>query len=298
MSDHTQHEAAQQGDLFEFAHARHLLDHLLVEARLYRSGEDYKQLLQFVARMRNFAPFNAMLLQIQKPGMRFAASVRDWRERFGRHPKEGARPLLILWPFGPVGLVYDVQDTVGSELPEDVSCFVAKGAIVASAMGPIERRLARKEIQCIWVDTGDAQAGLIRRLPRRGERDSIKYQLHINRNHLPPVQFATIAHELAHLTLGHLGANKDLSIPGRTALSLPQKEIEAESVAYIVCERNGVAVKSQTYLANFVQSDATDLTLDVYRIMLATGHVEALLGLSERTRFDKAPNTKRDQPIE
>jgi hypothetical protein len=29
-------------------------------------------------------------------------SVLDWRERFGRRPKEGVRRLLILWPFGSV----------------------------------------------------------------------------------------------------------------------------------------------------------------------------------------------------
>ena len=38
-----------------------------------------------------------------------AASVADWRTKFERHPKEGARPLLILWPFGPVALVFRVE---------------------------------------------------------------------------------------------------------------------------------------------------------------------------------------------
>lgn len=41
--------------------------------------------------------------------------------RFGRVPKEGARPLVILWPFGPIVLVYDVLDTEGDEPPEDVA---------------------------------------------------------------------------------------------------------------------------------------------------------------------------------
>ena len=35
--------------------------------------------------------------------------------------KEGVRPLLILWPFAPVTLVYDVDDTEGDELPADVA---------------------------------------------------------------------------------------------------------------------------------------------------------------------------------
>src|SRR5437879_11391546 len=58
---------------------------------------------------------------------RFAASAFDWRERFGRKPKEGARPLLILWPFGPVALVYDLMDTDGRDLPRDVWSFYARG---------------------------------------------------------------------------------------------------------------------------------------------------------------------------
>ncbi len=77
--------------------ARSLLDQLFADSRLYTQSKDYMQLLDFVARLRNVAPFNALLLQVQKPGLSYAASARDWRERFGRSPKVGARPLLILW---------------------------------------------------------------------------------------------------------------------------------------------------------------------------------------------------------
>ena len=88
---------AEQQELFETDAARSLLDQLLTDSRLYTRTKDYKELLDFVIRLRNFAPFNAMLLQVQKPGLRFAASAVDWRDRFDRQPKEGARPLLILW---------------------------------------------------------------------------------------------------------------------------------------------------------------------------------------------------------
>src|SRR4051812_26568160 len=96
-----------QEDLFEAESTRGLLDTLLTQSRLYHTSADYMALLEFVVRLRNFAPFNAMLLQVQKPGMRYAASERDWLTKFGRQPKDRVRPLLILVPFGPVGLVYD-----------------------------------------------------------------------------------------------------------------------------------------------------------------------------------------------
>src|SRR5205823_9397882 len=101
MSESASKESVGKQDLFENEEARSLLDRLLADSRLYTRSADYKALLDFVVRLRNFAPFNAMLLQVQKPGLTYAASAYDWRERFGRQPKEGARPLLILWPFGP-----------------------------------------------------------------------------------------------------------------------------------------------------------------------------------------------------
>lgn len=63
-----------QQDLFESDAARTLLDQLLEDSRLYHSSADYLKLLDFVVKLRNFVPFNAMLLQIQKPGLSYAAS--------------------------------------------------------------------------------------------------------------------------------------------------------------------------------------------------------------------------------
>src|SRR5438046_6590618 len=116
-------------DALDAGATRALLDRLLAESRLYKTTRGYKELLQFIVRLRNFAPFNAMLLQIQKPGLTYAATATDWWERFKRQVKEGARPLLILWPFGPVALVYDVMDTEGEPLPQDVASFFAVGEI-------------------------------------------------------------------------------------------------------------------------------------------------------------------------
>ena len=89
MRNHTADYPAKQQVLFETEAARSLLDKLLEDSRLYTQSKDYKDLLDFVARLRNFAPFNAMLLHLQKPGLSYAASARDWRDRFGRRPKEG-----------------------------------------------------------------------------------------------------------------------------------------------------------------------------------------------------------------
>jgi hypothetical protein len=278
----------EQLDLIETAAARSLLDQLLEDSRLYKSGADYKQLLHFVVRLRNFAPFNAMLLQIQKPGLMYAASARDWRERFGRTVLDEARPLLILWPFGPVALVYDVLDTSGPALPEDVSPFIANGVFDASRLLDFESKLSRKQIRWVHLDAGDGKAGSIRCLTRAGKTDQASvYEIRINAKHEPTVKFATLAHELAHLCLGHLGKDANLTVPGRSGLPLEQEELEAESVAFIVCHRNGIKPKSERYLSRYVDKDTSTDSLDLYQIMRAAGQAETLLGLGSHTKYDK-----------
>ncbi len=288
MSDHTADHITEQQELFDAENTRSLLDQLLSDSRLYKQSKDYKDLLDFVVRLRNFAPFNAMLLQLQKPGLSYAASAADWRKRFGRWPKEGARPLLILWPFGPVALVYDVVDTEGKQLPEDVASFFARGAIDEMIIASFEPLLNKKNIEWCWLDAGDREAGSIRVVTRGNSKDVVtKYKMNMNRNHDPAVKFGTLAHELGHLFLGHLGPDKKLNIPIRPALPHAQNELEAESVAYIVCERNSVKSKSHVYLSNFIQSNTTVDHLDVYQVMRAAGQVEALLGLSAHTQYDR-----------
>lgn len=292
MSDHSNDLFFESPETAADDVARALLDQLLENSRLYGSSKDYQDLLDFTVRIRNFAPFNAMLLQIQKPGLSYAASAFDWRERFGRRPKEGARPLLILWPFGPVALVYDVLDTEGESLPSDVDMFPATGDVDEERVEKFKRKIKRKNIEWVWLDAGDGQAGSIRIIKRaKNDKEKSLYRMQINRNHAPAVQFTTLTHELGHLFLGHLGENTRLNIPKRPRLSHDQQEIEAESVAYLVCLRHGVRPKSETYLSRYVEKNAVLENTDLYQVMRAAGQVESCLGLTQHTKF--APPKKR-----
>jgi hypothetical protein len=285
VSDHSTDYHAEQQGLFETERTKSLLGNLLIDSQLYTQSKDYKNLLDFVVRLRNFAPFNAMLLHVQKPGLNYAASARDWRNRFGRLPKEGARPLLILRPFGPVALVYDVMDTEGDSLPEDVSSFFAQGEIDEITLRSFVLLLKKKNIEWCWVDAGDRMAGSIRVTQRAfSDKEATQYRIHINRNHDPAVQFSTLAHELGHLFLGHLGSDRKLNVPKRPTLGYQQQELEAESVTYLVCERNGVKSKSQIYLSNIVSAKMKVDQIDIYQIMRAAGQVESLLGLAAHNK--------------
>ncbi|WP_045217722.1 hypothetical protein [Desulfonatronovibrio magnus] len=280
----TQNPSHQVHDTDE---TRNLLDQLLQDSRLYYRSKDYKELLDFVVQLRNFAPFNAMLLNFQKPGLSYAASKHDWWEKFKRYPNEDARPLLILWPFGPVALVYDVQDTEGQELPEDAFSFVAKGDMSSETFRVYTDKCKSKGIICKMVDKGGNMAGLIRAVKRAVKKeDKPEYEIKINQNHALPVKFNTLVHELAHLYLGHLGKDICLKTPDRHNVAFLQRELEAESVAYLVCFRSGVKPKSHTYLAGYVRNNQSIDNIDIYQIMRTAGQVETLLGLTlGRTGF-------------
>jgi hypothetical protein len=113
------------------------------------------------------------------------------------------------------------------------------------------------------------------------------YEIHINRNHSLAVRFVTLAHEVAHLCLGHLGADGYLGTRRRSDLDAKTRELEAESIAFIVSHRNGVESRSHPYLSQMVQSDTTVEDLDLFQVMRAAGQVESLMGLTAHTRYDK-----------
>ena len=151
-------------DNFDSSNDRSLLTQLLDDSKLYKEGKNFKELLDFVNSLTNFAPFNVFLLHIQKPGLRFAASEHDWKKRFNRTIKEGVRPLLILWPFAPVALVFDVDDTEGDALPADVAqAFRATGRMTEQRIQAFIKKLIKSGIDTKLIEYGDGHAGHIQR---------------------------------------------------------------------------------------------------------------------------------------
>lgn len=272
---------------------RESLGQILNDSKLYKSGKKFQELLDFVVRMPYFAPFNAMLLQIQSPGLRLAASSRKWIDDFKRTIKPCARPLVILWPMGPVDLVYDFLDTEGADLPNEAYAFYAAGQIDLDLLEEARAFLERKNIFLRSADHGSAKSGLIRILSKdqilnkNGSVDYVKtiYEILINDNQSAQVKFASLVHELARLYLGHLGQDKLLGVSFRSeAINSIRNEIEAEAVAYLVCKRHGISPNSGSYLSDYV-GDKYDYKLDIYRIMRAAGQVESILKIGSHQEW-------------
>jgi antirestriction protein ArdC len=82
------------------------------------------------------------------------------------------------------------------------------------------------------------------------------------------------------------GEDPKLKVPKRRSMSHDDVELEAESVAFLVCERHGISPKSENYLSHFVKTDTDVDSIDLYQIMRAAGHVETILKLTSHTKFN------------
>jgi hypothetical protein len=270
---------------------RALLEQLIAATRLYDSKDAVQELIAFAIRLRAFAPFNAMILHIQKPGLTYAATAGDWYRRFGRVPKKGTRPLLVLRTMGPVDFVFDVLDTDGEQIPDAAFTYPTLGEISRSRLDEILRHIALDGISLREIDRGDLHAGWIRRLPLGPDpKAKAHYEVGYNRNHPLATQLVTIAHELGHLFLGHLGEDKPRSIKNRTDRTLAQREVEAEMAAYLVAKRNGLTPRSETYLDTYKDAFTS---LDLYGVMKAANSIERAMGVSSAQLKAKAEKAKK-----
>lgn len=111
----------------------------------------------------------------------------------------------------------------------------------------------------------------------RDKNEKPDYQIRLNATHEPHVQFATLVHELGHLFLGHLGPDAYLRIAERPRPQHGQRELEAESLAYLVCRRRGVTSKSESYPADYVVTRTTVDAVDLDTLLKAAGEVERFL---------------------
>lgn len=271
------------------------LDRLFHEVGTYRTGHDFKELLQFAKKFPEIAPYNAMLVHMQKPGSCFVASADKWEKIYGRRVKTGARPLVILRPFGPVEFVFELSDTDGEEfIPEVViDPFNAKGNLSGGIFTKMISKMKCDGISYSEVDHGPDSAGFIqiaesgRELRISGRKKvtwvRLLYEMVVNQNPTEVTKLATIAHELGHLYCGHLGipelrgAQKFNWWKDRHVIDIKCQEFEAESVCWLVCERLGIENPSARYLSGYLESNGEIPPISLEEVLKAAGMIEALL---------------------
>ncbi|WP_263790008.1 ImmA/IrrE family metallo-endopeptidase [Salinibacter sp.] len=235
------------------------LNQLFRRSARYRRAEEYKRFLDFVGQFPQYSPYNAALLHVQNPGISFTATRRQWRERFDRVPEPGARPYVILQPFGPVLFVYDLPDTEprseeAGELPEKVTDpFAVEGQLSEDTWTRTLQNCREKEKVAVRRTSnfhrrhgGRVEGRSFQSGPQNP--DDCLYRVVINKKLEREEQYGALAHELGHLFCGHLGADDGAWWDACPSIDEHQKEIETESVAYLACRRAGLHSLSERYL--------------------------------------------------
>jgi hypothetical protein len=247
------------------------IDELFTRTIAFRSSDVYLEALSFVSRFKEYAPFNNMLVFLQRPTARYWTTATDWKRRFGREVKEEAIPIVILRPRGPVMLVYELLDTRGTEVPPHIlNPFHVEGEYSRHWFGRLVTHAADDGIE---VHVGRLGGKLAGRAQRRAKKEA-HFVVELNRDHREAEAFVTLCHELAHIYLGHLGPGPRGAWPSRLGLRRTQTELEAESAAHVVALRLGLRTLSAEYLAGYARSRADYAAVSVEMITKVAGRIQ------------------------
>jgi hypothetical protein len=248
------------------------IDELFRRSILYRHSPKFAEAIEFAARFRDYAPYNNMLVKVQNPSCTYYATAKDWDKRFKRHLKEDAKPLLILAPMHPVMLVYDIDQTDGPPLPANFQEFsTVHGSFDQAVLDRTLENAHRMRIKVQRKPLAQLHAGFA---TTRIYDDQFKMRIVVHDQLDAKATYSVLCHELAHILLGHLGADEDHWWPVRSNLDHSAVEIEAESVAYVVAVRNGLTTGAPAYLARYVESPAIPQSVSIELICKVAGKLD------------------------
>lgn len=272
-----------QNRLEHFEDCATAVDKLFANAQKDNPADAFHNFINFVQQFNNLSVYNSLLVLVQRPGASAVGTRKQWLA-IGRRVKPDAIPIVILHPFGPVRFVYELGDTAGQPVPaEGASCLFAEGTVPEILWKRTIQMAERYQIEiALSKQQGMYLAGTAAAFfdyPQREENRS--FRVLINANHDLPTQFATLAHELGHIYCGHVGGDAKGQWPNRMRLPVAVKELEAEAVCYLVCLRNGITTRSQTYL-NSLMGNVDMSQVSLYTIFDAANRVEARSNIRKR----------------
>lgn len=231
----------------------------------FMESEKYKTFLSSIAKFHNYSLNNQILIAVQKPDSTLCAGYTTWQKQ-NRYVKKGEKGIRIICPspykkeylkdvidkttgkpellpdgkakqeivqkvipFFKVGYVYDISQTEGQPLPEIAD--ILEGDLDEGLKSLKEAMLQASPVPvCFQPIDGETNgfyspaAGEIVVDSTLSEKQSLK----------------TLIHETAHALLHNPEASSSQS-------TRETKEVEAESVAYVVCQYFGLDTSDYSF---------------------------------------------------
>lgn len=212
---------------------------------LYASGR-YREYLSMLSKFHKYSYGNVMLIFMQYPHASMVAGFQTWKKEFQRNVKKGERGIRVLAPcpvrrklenpsdetedvyipyFKQV-TVFDISQTEGKELPAQIVTELTGN--VDEYENLFNRLVEYSGLPVTFEKLPEGYKGSFYRgeqrialAPGMSQSQTIK----------------TLVHEIAHSKLHNDGEERDRSA----------KEVEAESVAYVVCSHLGIDTSDYSF---------------------------------------------------
>lgn len=231
-----------------------------LEAEVYKifTSEYYLEVyLKTFSKFHNYSFNNALWIYLQRQDATIVASYNDWKKKFNRNVKRGAKGIKVLVPikknivkenaitmeeevyqklFFKIGNVFDISDTEGQPLPEIVTLLQYNSDFLKNLIAMI---IKSSEVPIIIPKESDQFGNA------NGYYSITSNAIYVKKDLSDLHKLKTIIHELSHyIQETKFAANmKDI---GRSS-----KEVIAESTAYCV-----MTLLNSHYHINELKSDA------------------------------------------
>lgn len=276
-------DTLQDENIADLETAFNPVDEVFAALERFRSSHDFMELVRFIARFPNYSTFNGLLLYLQNPLATYVATARTWAQKYNRQPKHDPKPLVILAPMAPILFLFDIQDTEGSPVPstllrpheiddQQLGKFYTTTLHNATVHGISVYETASNSAE---IDTVSRITPALRKkyqdlnLPR-----DTSYLIFIDKTLTLADRYASLAHELGHIFCSHLGIDRHAWWPERGDLNIRGEEIEADSVAYLVCRRSGLRANSEHYLLQFSETHQEVPLFSINAVIQAVSYIE------------------------
>ena len=234
-------------------------------------SERFKEYLRTMSKFYNYSFNNTLLIAMQKPEATYVAGYTSWQRNFDRQVLKGERGIKILAPapykaqeerekidpltqkpvIGTDGKavtetvevlrpafkvvsVFDVSQTDGKELPD---------IIVDELKGTVENYEAffdaLKQVSPVPISFEDITGGA------KGFFSPVESRIAIQEGMSEIQTVKTAIHEIAHAKLHAVKPDEKTAPEDRK--DRHTKEVEAESVAYTVCQRYGIETSDYSF---------------------------------------------------
>ena len=289
-------------------------------------SEKYKTYLNTMSKFHNYSFNNTMLIAMQKPDATLVAGFKAWQKNFDRHVKKGEKGIRILAPapykikeeqekLDPVtgeimldknGMpiteeveikipafrvvpVFDVSQTDGKELPD-----IGVNELSGSVEDYEDFMQALTEVSPVPITYEDIDGDA------KGYFHTTDHRIAIQEGMSQSQTVKTAIHEVAHAKLHDREQNQDIDAVLEKERNT--KEVEAESVAYTVCQHFGI--DTSDYSFGYIAGWSSDQDMKELKSSLDTIRKtasELITGIEDRLaelQKDRAVEQEQKQELE